>query len=305
MKRLKILDFYTHQGNQAEFFKLPHDFFLTNPDGSLPQWNVAHRKLPSNVKLMTDSMLKHQDIDIIILRAPVSSKKYEVYLNKGVVPIAAVQTTTPFKIPKQCQNIVWNSYEVMKNYEERFLDKKNYYIVHGFDPNEFQNLELERKSRVLTVANCFKIRGDIMGYPLWVNIFKEIKEMDIVGHGNLDIYKKDRQAKTFEDLIKIYNSYAVFLNTTRESAMPRSRGEALMCGCPIITTDNYDINKYLKHKESAFLSNDKREIIAAINKFFKSKQMQLDYGLKGREAAIKHFHIRDNHEKWENVFSKL
>ncbi len=144
-----------------------------------------------------------------------------------------------------------------------------------------------------------------MGYRLWLDVFQEVKDMDVIGHGNLDMYRKDRQAKTFQELVNIYNTYAVFFNPTQQSAMPRSRGEALMCGRPVVTTDNYDISRYLKHKEHAILANHKSEIISAIQKFLKSESMCQDYGEKAREAAIEHFHIKDYLEKWGQVLKEL
>lgn len=305
MKRLKIIDWYCHQGAQYELFKLPHDFYLMSPDGSLPKWNTEHRPLHPNVHLVSEKMIKAEKFDVMIVRSPVHKEKYKPHFAKKISSVAVIQTTTPFDIPKECKHVVWNSLDVMEKFQDKFPKHRHYYIVHGFDPDEFQKLDLPKRGRILTVANCFKSRGSIMGYKLWSEVFQEIKEMDVIGHGNTDIYRRDKQAKTFRELINIYNSYTVFLNPTQQSAMPRSRGEALMCGCPVITTNNYDIGHYLKHKEHAFLSNNKLEIISAAQKFLSSEAMCQDYGSKGREAAIEHFHIKDYLSKWEQVLEEL
>ena len=86
--------------------------------------------------------------------------------------------------------------------------------------------------------------------------------------------------------------------------MPRSRAEALMCGTPLVTTNNYGINKYLVNNKSCIFADTKEDMLKAIKKILDSKQMQVDLGCAGRETAIEHFHINDYLSKWEQVFQE-
>lgn len=301
----KILDWYVHQGHQYEFSKLNHKMYLVGVDGEPPDWNRNHRPLRDNVIPISELEARRMKFDVVIIRSPISRKRYLPYINSGAVPISVVQTTDCFDLPPECRFVVWNSLDVMNKFKDKYRNKEHNYIVHGYDPNEFKPISIEKNGKVLTVANVFKGRSHIMGYPLWEHVNRKLKNLEVVGHGNLDIYKRSKEASTFEELIEIYNRYSVYFNTTLHSAMPRSRAEAAMCGAPIVTTNNYDIGRYFKNNESAILTNNKDEIIAGIKKLLSSKQMREDYGGKAREVAIKHFHINDFLSKWNSVLERV
>ena len=87
--------------------------------------------------------------------------------------------------------------------------------------------------------------------------------------------------------------------------MPRGRAEAIMCGMPLVTTDNYEIKSYFKNKKNAIVSNDVAELSSGIKMLLESKQMQEDYGNMSRETAIKYFHINDFLSRWQSIFGRL
>ena len=64
--KYKILDWYVHQGNQREFFKTGHNFSLLGVDGNLPTWDINHRPLNSNVRLITDDEANSEIFDYVI-----------------------------------------------------------------------------------------------------------------------------------------------------------------------------------------------------------------------------------------------
>lgn len=303
MKKLKILDYYVHQGNQAELFKTGHSFYLVDPSSSKPNWNVHDRPLLNNVHLISEQEALRKLYDVVIIRSPINLKRYQPFLKRGSRSVAVIQTTSPFKIPKETKHVVWNCYKTMEKY--KLPDKKNYYIVHGFDPSEFTNLSLEKNSRILTVANSFKKRGDIMGFDLWEKINAKLQVCDLIGDGNKDIDPHIKKADGLIGLVEIYNKYSIFLNTTKESAMPRSRGEAAMCGMPIVSTRNFDVDKYFTHQKNAILTNDKNEMVDALREFLRSPTMCEDYGQAAREVALKYFQVQDFIYKWNEVFESL
>jgi len=303
--KLKILDWYVHQGHQYEFFKTGHDFCLVAPNGTVPKWNKKHRPLSSNVTLISEARVNNTKFDVVIIRSPIHAKRYQKHIKRGAVPIAVVQTTTHYPIHPKCKHVVWNSAEVMKACKNHFPKKHHHYIVHGYDPNEFKPTSVRKNNRVLTVANVFKGRSSIMGYPLWSRVNKSVGKLDVIGHGNYDMYRREREAKTLDHLIRIYNSYAIYFNPTQSSAMPRSRAEAAMCGMPIVTTDNFDIGRYFKHNKNGIVSNSQKELVKGIRQLLSSEQMRVDYGQKARETAIKHFHIKDYTQKWNRIFKSL
>lgn len=298
---MNILDFYTHGGAQYELFKLNHTFYMMSPNGTKPKWDSLCRPMPNNLVLLDEFNARKMKFDKVIVRSPVNNDKYDYFIKRGAEPISVVQTTNTYAIPKECKKVVWNCEDVMNKYSK--AQHKNYYIVHGFDPDEFKKINIIQKPRVLTVANAFKKRAKIMGYPMWDKINMSLGICDVVGHDNININPNIKQATSFDELVNIYNSYQVFLNTTIESAMPRSRGEAAMCGMAICTTNNFDIGKYFSNKKDILYINSDIQAIDKIKYLLDNKSYREDLGLAARETAIKHFHIKDYLSKWEEVLS--
>ncbi len=304
---LKIMDWAVHQSAQYEFFKTGHHFCLSDTNGKPATWNQEHLPLASNVTLADEARMTRINFDVVIVRSPINMKRTMPFLKNGATGVAVVQTTTPFPVPDAVKHIVWNSEEVMKKHSSYYKKKLHFYIPHGFDPGEFKKLDnVEKKVRALTMVNVFKKRGHVVGYDLWKWIYQQSGQVcDIWGHGNDDMNMNIRRTSSFEELIKTYNSYALYFNPTNESAMPRSRGEAAMCGMPIVSTKNYDISNYFTNGINGIITNDKNEILENIIKIIDSEQMKIDLGQAAREVAIKHFHIKDFIERWNSVFSRL
>ena len=301
-RSLNIVDWYVHQGHQYEFFKTGHSFHLTGMDGTPAKWNENHRPLGKNVKLIREGLAKRKRMDIVMVRSPVNAARAGFFHRNGAKGVAVIQTTDPFRVPSWVRHVVWNSYESMRQYKGSFPGKKHYYIPHGYSPSEFCDMGLDRGASVLTVVNSYKKRRALTGYDIWKHIGKNFDSCKIVGHGNKDISKDIKEASTFKELLSVYNSHGIYVNTTIKSAMPRSRAEAAMCGMPIVSTDNYGIKRYFKHKKSALLTNDKDEMVKYIKMLLASKQMREDYGSMAREVAIKNFNLKEYLNRWDRVF---
>lgn len=305
MKRYRILDYFCHGGAQYELFKTGHDFYVVGLDSKRPNWNVNNRPLLPNVRLITEQEAFKKNYDIVIVRSPLNPKRYEPFMSRGAAPVAVIQTTSVYVMSKYVRQVVWNCEETMKKFSQHhYPDKKHHHIVHGFDPEEFKNLHLERIPRVLSVANVFKRRSEIMGYELWRKVNDRTGLCDLVGHGNEDINPDFKEAATFQELVKLYNSYQIFWNTTKDSAMPRSRGEFLMTGGACISTNTHAIGRYFSHMKNIVFADSLRETVEAIELLLNNPSLREDLGARARETAIKHFHIKDFIEKWNYVFDK-
>lgn len=304
MKRYKILDWYVHQGHQRELFKAQHDFYLVAPNGSVPVWNTEHRPLTDNVKLISEKQALDLDFDIVIIRTPIPYQTYKKFIAKGSSAIAVIQTTDPVWLPAEVRNVVWNSRTAMQLKLGFYKNRNQYHIVHGFDPQEFRQIDIEKNDRVLTVANHFKKRENIMGFDTWKFIKDNVSECDVIGSKNEEIDGAIDHLESFDKLIEAYNKYSIYLNPTRFSAMPRSRAEAAMCGMPIVSTVHYDFANYFKPGVDALLSNDKSKLLEYVLMLKNSKDLREELSGRSRECAIKHFHIDKYLSRWEHVFNK-
>jgi glycosyltransferase involved in cell wall biosynthesis len=304
---MRIIDYYCHQGHQYEFFKTGHDFYLTGLDSNTPKWNTNHRPLNENVTLIDERSARKMKFDIVIVRSPLNPQRYMPYIKRGAVPIAVGQTTSPYKVLPSVRHMVWNSVDVMEKYRSHYPKRmQHHYIVHGFDPDEFRPIDgIEKNGRVLSTLNVFKKRGNLIGYDLWREVANELKICDVLGHGNPKLKESIGEAETFEEMIKYHNEYSVFFNPTNHSAMPRSRAEACMSAMPLVSTNNFDIGRYFKHRKNAILTNDKDELVKGIQELLENEEMRKEYGRLARQQAIKHFHAKDYIDKWNHLFESL
>jgi glycosyltransferase involved in cell wall biosynthesis len=187
-----------------------------------------------------------------------------------------------------------------KNYKN-LPNKKHFYIPHGFDPEEFRRMNLDRNGRILSVVSVFRDRGTILGFNEWKYVSNKTGLCDLAGHGDEGL---SESIGTFplKKLVRKYNEYSVFLNTTKESAMPRSRAEALMCGTPLVTTNNYGIDKYLRDGKDCLFANRKEDMVKCAKKILSSEDLQKELGESGRKRAIDFFGIETYRYCWQEAF---
>ena len=301
----KIADWLVHGGHQYEFFKTGHTFFCTSPKGETPDPTSVGRPVNKNTKYITQKNLQEQRVDLIMVRSPIKKEKYKRLRDKFVFNkppgIAVMQTTTPFSPPKWVKCIVWNSKYSMDKYRKDFSWAKSFYIPHGFDPDEFCNLGLERNNKMLGAGSLYERRGKLLGYSDWRWVADRLKgSCSLIGHGNTD--PECIGSHALAELVKIYNEHSVFLNTTIHSAMPRTRAEAMMCGMPIVSTSNYGIDRYLKDGKNCIIADNKTDMLKSVKRILESPDLQMDLSEKSRATAKRFFHIKDYLAKWEEVF---
>ena len=189
----------------------------------------------------------------------------------------------------------------MDKYGGQFSWAKNFYIPHGFDPLEFKDMGLVRNNKMLAAANLYKQRSAFLGYSEWRWVADRMPGLNnLLGHGNDE--PESIGSHPLVELVRLYNTYSVFLNTTTNSAMPRTRAEAMMCGAPIITTNNFGIDRYLSNGVNCIIADKKEDMLRGVKRVLGSKSMQEDLSKMARETAVRHFNIKDYLSRWSEVF---
>ena len=298
---MKILDWYNHQGHQYEFSKINHEINLVGLDNNIPNWDIEMRPLRDNVNLVDIYDGIKSEPDFVIWRRGSDYKWAKRMVRFGAKCIGVAQTTYfDHFVPSFVDILVWNSKQAMHKLSHNYPWCKHVCITHGFSPDEFCDLKQARFDRILTVCSKFKERGKILGLDMWNDVNKT-KLCDLYGHDNEDIDGNLGSVKDFKDLIFTYNIYKVYLNTTIESAMPRSRAEAMMCGTPVVTTSYYDISDYIQHGYNGFIADNSYDMLKYCKKVLKDKKCFEDISQKSRETALKHFGIDQYLKKWIQI----
>lgn len=182
-------------------------------------------------------------------------------------------------------------------------------IWHGFDPTEFPLTDYSRG--VLSLSQAMKDRPFYRGYELYQAVVEKL------GSGNFDSYQVNPPHEHYSSetneyaLAKFYNyrrnigQYSIYFNPTLRSPMPRSRGEAMMCGLVTVNADNHDVNKFIKNGINGFYSHDPGELAEYIRYLLDNPEKCQAIGQRARLTAIDIF----NHDRflyeWNQLIAKV
>lgn len=172
-------------------------------------------------------------------------------------------------------------------------------IIHGMDPKDWWDLPKER--RVVTMISP---GGLDMYYDR--QFFATVKELLKDDDIDLVHITVDWQAKNFDDYRNFLGRSLVYFNPTRESPMPRSRTEAMLSGCCVITTGNQDASDFIEHGVNGFLI--KRNPQAAVKQIkwcLEHYDEAVAIGQKGKETALKLFTVDRYRDDWVKLLSEV
>jgi len=300
---LKVLDFAHHEGMQYEFFKLGYDFDLI-VGGDWGNWSEKFRPLPDNVHL-----LKHAKPNEI------NYDKYEVLI---VHDYKQYQATKNVQIPKIL--IMHCSPRGQGNPLFKFENLEDYYVIfptyadqrewafecshqrtiwHGFDPDEWPT-NIGNLNKVLVVGRKIQDRGAILG----VNLIDQMRQnlaLEVVGDKKIGL----PPPQSFGELKQVYREYSVYFNPTLSSSMPRSRGEAMITGMPVVTTGFFDEARFIENGVNGFVSNDAGKLNECLLHLLYDANLRSTMRANMRETAIELFHIKRFLKEWHEVFSVI
>jgi len=201
--------------------------------------------------------------------------------------------------------IICNSYQAYN--EWKF--KKSKCIWHGMDPTEFPKTTYTQK--VLGLTNMLA-RPHYRGADILKEVSKKLPSS--LKPQNLNISHPDRYTNRhyneyayarYRNYIDNIRKYSIYFNPTQTSPMPRSRTEAMMCGLAIVTTNNHDVNMFIKNGINGFYSNDPNELVEYIKYLNTNSDIVKKIGSAGRQTAIDIF----NHDRylfeWQEVIKSI
>lgn len=173
-------------------------------------------------------------------------------------------------------------------------------IVHGIEATEWFDLPKER--RVVTMISP---GGLDMYYDR--QFFAAVKEKLMEDYEiSLCHITVDWQSQDFDDYRNFIGRSLVYFNPTRESPMPRSRTEAMLSGCCVITTPSQDAGDFIQHGVNGFITRRDPAhacelIVWALTHYDEARAI----GQKGKETAIKLFNKERYQEEWRQLVSKV
>lgn len=328
MSKLRIFQALNHLGHNYEQLKLMdyYDVEFTYLINNVRKWNrFAHR--PQHPKLKWATSYEPGKYDLAILS--VDQQHVNPDLGKGWmyrdlneviqdVPKIVINHGTPMYPEKYPEDIVINGGEVdtlegkkyITGMKEKIGDNFmlvnsytaverwgwGYPLIHGLDPDEWFDLPKEPRSIIPVSPGGLDTyyNRELMSH-IKFHTKKKLGQDPL--HINVDIHAKD-----WDDYRHILGGSLLTLTPFKDSPMPRSRTEAMLSGSCILTSKYQDVPLFIEHGVNGFIVPDNpmsyAETIYQLTNFHYRNAVEI--GQKGRETAIKYFHIeRYLSQLWE------
>jgi glycosyltransferase involved in cell wall biosynthesis len=319
-KTLRIFGVVNHIGNQYEMLKLmdKYDVEFTYLENNVRRWS-RHSNRPMHPKLKWATHYEPGKYDLAILH--VDQQHVDPLIGKGQlyraldkiiqdIPKLVINHGTPMWDERYTEDLVINGGDVLQaDGKKHVLDGMKQLIGDNF----------------MIVNSYESVDRWGWGYPLihgmqadeWFDRPKEPRVVISLSPGGLDKYYNrtlltaikgavhdksgmsvihitvNYEAQDWEDYRDFLGSSLIYINPTLDSPMPRSRTEAMLSGCCVLTSKYHGAGEFIEQGVNGFLMPDNplsyaEAIHMLINEGY---QEALAIGQRGKESAKKLFSL--------------
>lgn len=339
MNRIKIFGALNHLGNQYEMLKLakkyPVKFYwlennvrkwsrlsprplpetwLTKDEFEWVQWydsgkydlailNVDQQHVNPDIgkgQLYTQLNNCIKDIPKIVINhgTPMYPEMYDedMVINGGIV-----HTNKGQKHILGMKEKIGDNFMVVNSYEAVDRWGWGYPLIHGMDATEWY--DLTKEPRVVISLSP----GGLDKYynrQLLTHIKGRVKEKSNIEVQHITVNYK---AHDWEDYRDFLGRSLIYINPTFDSPMPRSRTEAMLSGCLILTSKYHGASDFIEHGKDGFIMPDNplsyaETIDQLINYHY---QECVEIGQRGKEKAKKLFSLDRYHKDLFHVIEEI
>lgn len=192
--------------------------------------------------------------------------------------------------------MVVNSHQAVKDWG------KGTAIIHGMNPDEWLPSE-DKEPRVATFISQAGIGDKYYNRSFLTAVMDELREKYGVALQWVNT-PGCFTAKDIKDYKEFLGKTLVYFNPTFASPMPRSRSEAMLAGCAIVTTPQHGGSDYVEDGVNGFIvsPDNVEESAKLINYLLKDGyQLAKEMGKKSREKAIEAFSCERYKQDWINL----
>lgn len=329
MRKYKVFGLPWHTGHQAELAKMSfigqYDL-LINP---YRVWGSASRPVPENVRFVP--YYERGKYDFAILHVDQQSiydpdkgdriHKGRLYMDLNSViddiPKIVINHMTPFHdsyenayVVDFIKKMVGKNYMIVNSYEAAKQWGWGHVVIHGLNKDDFWDLPKEARCVVsLSPAGMEKAYRRIFLH----SVMRELKEMEVPFFWIMN----DKKCKSFDEYRDFLGRSLVYFNPTWQSPRPRSRTEAMLSGCCIVTTPYQDASTFIKDGVNGFLTSkeeitdprviDNPTVTARLIKrlVLEEPELAMRIGQEGKKTAIELFNFEKFEEQWINVLKEV
>ncbi|HLB57749.1 MAG TPA: glycosyltransferase [Gammaproteobacteria bacterium] len=156
-------------------------------------------------------------------------------------------------------------------------------IWHGMSPSEW--FDLPKEPRVITMIGPAGL--DKYYDRAFLRAIKESLAEEGVEHCHITV---DWEAKDWEDYRQFLGRSLIYINPTKESPMPRSRTEAMLSGCCVLTTPHQDANLFIKDGVNGFMiERNPQKVVEKVKYLLENYEEAKRIGQAGKQTALELF----------------
>jgi len=314
MKKIKIFGHAWHTAHQHAIITAFPEYNFYYIKNVIKRWSEQARPIPKNLFFVDhyepgeyDLAILHVDqqclygdkkgipykmLDGIIKDIP------KIVINHGTPHF---QDKDPEELKEEMRKLIGDNLMIVNSkqaWKEWGFGK---YIIHGISAVDFKPV-IKKENRIITsLSPSNDLKRD--GWAAYYNryFFRDVKEkIDILHIG---------QEKKF-NCYKEYRSYLakslIYFNPTKESPMPRSRTEAMLAGCVVVSTPYHDWDEYIVNGKNGFLisGDDVDEAVELLKWLQRNPVKAAKIGAEGRKTAMYHFDPMRFRKDWQELIKK-
>jgi glycosyltransferase involved in cell wall biosynthesis len=322
-KRFNIITCPTHERYETNLSKTNANFYAVRSP-SVKDWNTDFATLPPNYRLMESkdtvqemmkSLPKDVQFDFVLSQNKFGQYQILSQIARALhLPMVSLEHTLPL-MPANgpgWPNEQFHSIREMKGHYNVFISEMskntwlydysndNLVIEHGIDTNLFCPSSDSKKNKCLSVVNDWINRDVFCGFHFWRKVISGF-ECQVYG----STPGLSEPAKTTADLVKAYQTHAVFVNTSMISPVPSVLMEAMSCGMPVVSTSNCMIPEIIEHGKNGFLTNNVEEFKSYISCLLDNPNIAKQMGDRARETILKRYPLKRFVSSWNELFEKI
>jgi glycosyltransferase involved in cell wall biosynthesis len=282
MDKLRIFGAVNHVGNQYEMLKLADKYPVefTYLENNVRKWSrYSARPIPEHLKWATHYEPGKYDVAILhvdqqhtdpnigkgqLYRAmnEIITDIPKIVINHGtpmwdemftedlVINGGEIHTERGSKHMVGMKELIGDNFMVVNSYKAVDRWGWGYPLIHGMQADEW--FDLPKEPRVVISLSP----GGLDKYynrQLLTAIKGEVKERTGLDTWHITV---TYEAKDWQDYREILGSSLIYINPTFDSPMPRSRTEAMLSGCCVLTSPYHGASDFIEHGVNGFIVPD-------------------------------------------------